>query len=602
MYYPDEVIESVRQGSDIVDVVSQYVKLQRRGANYFGLCPFHNEKSPSFSVTPSKQMYYCFGCGAGGNAITFLMEYENYSFQEAVQTLAERAGIPLPQVEQTEEERRKSNRKQILLEIQKEAARYFYFQLRSEQGKIGYDYLKGRGLQEETIRSFGLGYSLAYSNDLYQYLKKKGYTDDILRDSGLITYEERGIHDKFWNRVMFPIMDINSKVIGFGGRVMGDGKPKYLNSPETMIFDKSRNLYGMHVARRTKKPYFLICEGYMDVISLHQAGFTNAVAALGTAFTIQHGILMKRYTKEVILTFDSDEAGQKAALRALPILKSAGLAVKVLDMKPYKDPDEFLGHLGAEAYQERIDHAMNGFLFEISVLRNEYDFSDPQQKTDFVNACARKLTGFTDEVERTNYIEAVARTYLLDFESLRRKVNAYGAAGYGEQEEREHRYDMAVSVQEEEEKRNKRQQVRQKEKDDANGQAQRLMLTWLSEEPELFTKIKEFLTPDDFTEPLYHQIAVLLYGQLEAGNLQPGEILNHFINDENEYREAARVFHTKLAETMTEEERTRAFQETIRRMKKNSLDVASRNAQSVEELQKIMQAQSSLKNLHISLN
>ena len=342
MYYPDEVIESVRQGSDIVDVVSQYVKLQRRGANYFGLCPFHNEKSPSFSVTPSKQMYYCFGCGAGGNAITFLMEYENYSFQEAVQTLAERAGIPLPQVEQTEEERRKSNRKQILLEIQKEAARYFYFQLRSEQGKIGYDYLKGRGLQEETIRSFGLGYSLAYSNDLYQYLKKKGYTDDILRDSGLITYEERGIHDKFWNRVMFPIMDINSKVIGFGGRVMGDGKPKYLNSPETMIFDKSRNLYGMHVARRTKKPYFLICEGYMDVISLHQAGFTNAVAALGTAFTIQHGILMKRYTKEVILTFDSDEAGQKAALRALPILKSAGLAVKVLDMKPYKDPDEFL--------------------------------------------------------------------------------------------------------------------------------------------------------------------------------------------------------------------------------------------------------------------
>ena len=313
MYYPDEVIESVRQGSDIVDVVSQYVKLQRRGANYFGLCPFHNEKSPSFSVTPSKQMYYCFGCGAGGNAITFLMEYENYSFQEAVQTLAERAGIPLPQVEQTEEERRKSNRKQILLEIQKEAARYFYFQLRSEQGKIGYDYLKGRGLQEETIRSFGLGYSLAYSNDLYQYLKKKGYTDDILRDSGLITYEERGIHDKFWNRVMFPIMDINSKVIGFGGRVMGDGKPKYLNSPETMIFDKSRNLYGMHVARRTKKPYFLICEGYMDVISLHQAGFTNAVAALGTAFTIQHGILMKRYTKEVILTFDSDEAEGSAS-------------------------------------------------------------------------------------------------------------------------------------------------------------------------------------------------------------------------------------------------------------------------------------------------
>ena len=595
MFYPDEVIEEVRQRSDIVDVVSQYVKLQKKGANYFGLCPFHNEKSPSFSVTPAKQMYYCFGCGAGGNAITFLMEYENYSFPEAIQVLADRTGVTLPQIEPSEAEKRQAGLKHTLLEVQKDAAKYFYYQLRTENGKIGYDYFRGRGLSDDTIKRFGLGYSNPYSNDLYQYLKGKGYTDGVLKESGLITYEERGIHDKFWNRVMFPIMDMNSKVIGFGGRVLGDGKPKYLNSPETMIFDKSRNLYGMHVARRTKKNYFLVCEGYMDVIALHQAGFTNAVAALGTAFTLQHGILMKRYTKEVILTFDSDGAGQQAALRAMPILKAAGLSVKVLDMKPYKDPDEFINHLGAEAYQERIDQAMNGFLFEIALLRRGYDFSDPQQKTEFVNECARKLTAFTDEMERINYIEAVARTYLLEFESLKRKVNAYGAAGYT-------RSGMAVSAAEEEPASKVVRSERQKEKDDGNKKAQRLLLTWLAEEPVIYSKVKELIVPEDFTEPLYYRIASLLYGQLEAGNVSPGEILNHFINDENEYREAARVFHTGLAEDMTEEERSRAFQETIIRVKKCSLDAASRKAQDVGQLQEIIKAQASLKNLHISLN
>lgn len=595
MFYPDEVIEEVRQRSDIVDVVSQYVKLQKKGANYFGLCPFHNEKSPSFSVTPAKQMYYCFGCGAGGNAITFLMEYENYSFPEAIQVLADRTGVTLPQIEPSEAEKRQAGLKHTLLEVQKDAAKYFYYQLRTENGKIGYDYFRGRGLSDDTIKRFGLGYSNPYSNDLYQYLKGKGYTDGVLKESGLITYEERGIHDKFWNRVMFPIMDMNSKVIGFGGRVLGDGKPKYLNSPETMIFDKSRNLYGMHVARRTKKNYFLVCEGYMDVIALHQAGFTNAVAALGTAFTLQHGILMKRYTKEVILTFDSDGAGQQAALRAMPILKAAGLSVKVLDMKPYKDPDEFINHLGAEAYQERIDQAMNGFLFEIALLRRGYDFSDPQQKTEFVNECARKLTAFTDEMERINYIEAVARTYLLEFESLKRKVNAYGAAGYT-------RSGMAVSAAEEESASKVVRSERQKEKDDGNKKAQRLLLTWLAEEPVIYSKVKELIVPEDFTEPLYYRIASLLYGQLEAGNVSPGEILNHFINDENEYREAARVFHTGLAEDMTEEERSRAFQETIIRVKKCSLDAASRKAQDVGQLQEIIKAQASLKNLHISLN
>ena len=334
MYYPDDVIEEVRTRNDIVDVISQYVNLKKKGANYFGLCPFHNEKSPSFSVSPGKQMYYCFGCGAGGNVITFVMEYENYSFVEAVKMLADRVGITLPEVEYTKEAKAAADLKNTLLEINRLAANYFYYQLKQPHGKIGYDYLKRRQLTDETIKRFGLGFANKTSNDLYQYMRSKGYSDAILKETGLFFIEERGAHDKFWNRVMFPILDVNNRVIGFGGRVMGEGEPKYLNSPETKLFDKSRNLYGLNYARTSRAKYMLICEGYMDVIALHQAGFTNAVASLGTAFTSQHAVLLKRYTDQVVLTYDSDGAGVRAALRAIPILKEVGMSVKVLDMKP----------------------------------------------------------------------------------------------------------------------------------------------------------------------------------------------------------------------------------------------------------------------------
>lgn len=296
MYYSEEVIEEVRTKNDIVDVISGYVRLQKKGSSYFGLCPFHNEKSPSFSVSREKQMYYCFGCGAGGNVFTFLMDYENFSFVEALKFLADRAGVALPEMEYSKEAKARADRKTQLLEINKLAAQYFYVQLKSEQGKTAHAYLTGRQLSEETIKAFGLGYSSKYSDDLFRYLRKRGYTEDLIRQAGLInTDEKNGVYDKFWNRVMFPIMDVNNRVIGFGGRVMGDAKPKYLNSPETEIFDKSRNLYGLNRARTSRKPYFLVCEGYMDVIALHQAGFTNAVASLGTALTTGHAALIKRY-------------------------------------------------------------------------------------------------------------------------------------------------------------------------------------------------------------------------------------------------------------------------------------------------------------------
>ena len=344
MYYPDEKVEEVLRANNIVDVVGSYVHLQKKGANYFGLCPFHNEKSPSFSVSEPKQMFYCFGCGAGGNAATFLMKYENYSFQEALQTLADRAGIKLPEVNYSEEARKREEKRKLLLAVNKEAAVYYYRLLRSEKGRKGLRYLAERKLDRVTMRDFGLGYADGSGSDLTAHLKSCGYSDDVILEAGVAAFDEkRGMHDKFWNRVIFPIMDVRGQVIGFGGRVMGDAKPKYLNSPETEVFDKSRNLYGLNISRRSKAPYKILCEGYMDVISMHQAGFHEAVASLGTSFTEGQASLIKRYAQEVLLAYDSDGAGGRAALRSIGILKKAGIPCRVIDLRPCKDPDELFG-------------------------------------------------------------------------------------------------------------------------------------------------------------------------------------------------------------------------------------------------------------------
>ena len=423
MIYGEEIIEEVRSRNDIVDLISTYVPLKKKGSSYFGLCPFHNEKSPSFSVSRDKQMYYCFGCGAGGNVFTFLMEYENFSFPEALKYLAERAGMELPEEELNEEAKRAMDEKARLREMNKLSANYFYYLLHSKRGQKGLAYLKDRGITDATIKHFGLGYADIYNDDLYRFLKSKGYSDEELKDSALVTIDERrGGSDKFWNRVMFPIMDVNNRVIGFGGRVMGDAKPKYLNSPETVVFDKSRNLYGLNRARTSRKPYFLLCEGYMDVISLHQSGFTNAVASLGTALTAGHAALIKRYVQEVYLTYDSDEAGTRAALRAVPILREAGISAKVVRMDPYKDPDEFIKNLGAEEYEKRIHAARNGFMFSLEMLEKQYDMNSPEGKTDFFKEVSRRLLEFEDELERNNYIEAVATAYRVSRESLEKMV------------------------------------------------------------------------------------------------------------------------------------------------------------------------------------
>lgn len=523
--------------------------------------------------------------------ITFVMEYENFTFPEALKTLADRSGINLPEVEYSGEERAKADRRSTLLEINKLAAGYFYHQLHQPQGKIGYDYFKRRGLNDETIRRFGLGFANKVSDDLYRYLRSKGYEDGVLKDSGLAVVEERGGRDRFWNRVMFPIMDVNNRVIGFGGRVMGDGEPKYLNSPETSVFDKSRNLYGLNYARTSREKYMLACEGYMDVIAMQQAGFTNTVASLGTAFTRQHALLLKRYTETVVLTYDSDGAGVQAALRAIPILKEAGISTRVLNLKPYKDPDEFMKNLGAEAFRERIDQAQNSFLFEVDVLKGSYKLEDPEQKTKFYNEVAEKLLEFPEALERDNYIHAVAQAQFIPYDDLKRLVSRVSIRLGGKPAKIQAReYGEPYGVR------------KKKEKDDGIRRSQRLLLTWLIERPELFEKIAGIISADDFKEPLYHQVAKMVFEGYENGNLNPAGILNHFINDEEQYKEAAALFNADLKESLNNEEQKKAFSETVLRIRKNSLDEASRGAADMEKLQQIIKEQAALKTLRITID
>ncbi len=590
MLYPQEVIEEVRARNDIVDVISGYVRLQKKGANHFGLCPFHNEKSPSFSVSQGKQMYYCFGCGAGGNVITFLQQYENASFQEAVKMLADRAGIKLPEAEYSEAARQKENHRARLLAANKEAAKYFYYQLRAPQGKLGLTYLKGRRLSDETLHKFGLGFANKTSDDLTRYLKEKGFTDEVIQEAGLASFDERfGLHDKFWNRVIFPIQDINHRVIGFGGRVMGDGTPKYLNSQETPVFDKSRNLYGLNFARSSRKNQFILCEGYMDVITMHQAGFTQAVASLGTAFTAGQASLLKRYAEEVLLAYDSDGAGVKAALRAIGILREAGLTGKVISFAPHKDPDEFIKAEGAEAFEKRLAEAENSFFFEIRILSREFDLNDPAGKTKFHREIARKLCGFSEEAERANYMEAIADKYHIGHENLRKLVGSVAA-----------QTGLVRPVE-----RPKSGIQSKKAPEDNAKKAQRLLITWMTDRPEIYPKVKKYVTTDDFTDELYQKVAVRLFAELEEGKADPAGIVDLF-EEEEQKREVARLFHTGIGKLESKSDAERALHDIVCNVKRYSYEYYSqRLGTDISALNQVIAGKKALEELnkmHISLD
>ncbi|MBO4946333.1 MAG: DNA primase [Lachnospiraceae bacterium] len=592
MFYSEDLIEEVRSRNDIVDVINSYVSLKKKGNTYTACCPFHNEKTPSFHVSRDKQLYHCFGCGAAGTVYTFLQQYENYTFPEAVEFLADRAGVVLPKREMTERERMEADYNSALREINKMAAGYFYYALRMKDGEPARNYLTERGLSEDTIRNFGLGYSRMYRDDLYKYLKQKGYSDELLKDSGLVRFDEKhGAGDVFWNRVMFPIMDLNGKVIGFGGRVMGDGLPKYVNSQETKIYEKRRHLYGFHLARRSKREGYILCEGYMDVISMHQAGFDNATASLGTAFTIQQAMLLKRYTDKVYLAYDSDGAGVNAAQKAIPILREVGISARVINMQPYKDPDEFMKNLGAEEFEKRIAQAESSLMFQVRIAAGNYNQQDPEGRTQFQQEVVKLVSVLKDPLERDNYIEAIANQYFIDKKKLTDSVNRYG------------KYQMERKQYQEAVQEETPQDTRKRERlEERKQQPQRLLLTWLVNYPaQLFPQLREKITPEDFVDEPYHRLAEQLFEQYETtGAVNPALLINQYEDMEEQMRVAS-VLQTTLQIEPSPEDNSLIITEIVQKVKEESIKNQLAHLQDYSKLQDLISQRGQIPNWNISL-
>ena len=550
MYYGEDIVEEVRQKTDIVDLVGQYVHLKKKGSSYFGLCPFHGEKTASFSVSPGKQIFYCFGCGKAGDSIRFLMEYENLSFVEALEELAERANVTLPK-----EEKRDKGEEDLrykILEINKQAALFYVKQLRSEKGKQGLAYCAKRKLSGESITHFGLGYAGKERDSLYQYCKSLGFKDQVLQESGLFSFKENGVYDKFFNRLMFPIMDLHNRVIGFGGRVMGDGEPKYLNSPETKLFDKSRNLFALNFSRKSRANYFILCEGYMDVISLHQWGFSEAVAALGTAFTEQQADLMKRFNSLIYLCFDSDGAGKKACKRAISILREKKLEGKVICLSPYKDPDEFLKAEGKEAFEKRIEEAKNAFLWEVEEKKTEFDLHDPAGMQKYMESIAELLrTSFSDPVERENYLKAVAREQMLKAENLQHLVDK-------EEEKTQLSFGLRKNAGRQEKKREEKW----------NSPLEEEFLSVLMQRNEFVDLAKKYIEEVDFQGDFAKEIYLKLLSGLSAK-----AILDSYQNEEEKYQKLVKLYHGDLYHMdLEKDEEKKLLSDYIRQLKLQKIE------------------------------
>lgn len=591
MFYPEEIIEDVRRKNDIVDVIGASVRLKRSGSNYQGLCPFHNEKTPSFSVNPQRQIFKCFGCGKGGNVLTFVMEYENIGFPEALKFLADRAGVKLPQADYSEAATKSAQERAGLLDMYKKAAIYFHNTLKRPEGAEGYKYLKGRGLSDETIIRFGLGFSPARGTNLYKTFKECGYSPDMIKKTELFSFDEKdGARDKFWNRVMFPILDVNGKVIAFGGRVMGDALPKYLNSNETRIFEKSKNLYAMNISRKTKEDYMLLCEGYMDVIALHQAGFDNAVASLGTSLTPLQANLIARYTKNVYITYDSDGAGVKAALRAIPILKNAGITAKVVNMEPYKDPDEFIKNLGKEEYEKRINNAVPGFFFRVKQTAKAYDFSNPEEKTKFYNEAARMCLEFEDEIERNTHIEAFCREYAVPTESFNKLVNRL-AAGID--------IDKTLYLSQREPIVRQNQEIDKYNKERL--ECEKLVFTWSSLDKRYAYVLKKYAEVDNFQEGIPRKIAEEQYRRNDNGlkMISPASLINLF-ETTGEQAFVSELFQADMWEQINDEKvRDKAFADSLCKiLLLSSKDMSKQPGLSSEKLIQAMKLKNNIKQIN----
>lgn len=592
MYYPEEVIEEIRTENDIVEVVSEYVTLKKKGNSYFGLCPFHNEKTASFSVSMEKQMYYCFGCGAGGNVITFVMEKENYNFIETIKLLARKRNITLPEAEYSQAVKKQMRRKQMLLDIHKEAGRYFYYNLqhdKTEEAKEAKEYLDKRQLGQEVQKKFGLGYAKGKHYDLYNYLKSKNYSKELILDSGLVIKSKHGegCYDRFSDRLMFPIFDVHGKVIAFGGRVLDQSHPKYLNSPETSLFEKNLNLYGLNYARVARKKELFIVEGYMDVIVMYQAGIQNVVATLGTAFTIGHAKLIKRYVDEVILLYDSDDAGIRATIRAIPILEAAKIKVRVLHLPDKQDPDDYILAYGVDALRELANNAVGAVMFQIKIIKNNYNIENIEQKIRFIEDTSSLIAELSNAVEQEIYTQQVASQYNIDPDALkteiRKKMGSIQAQKRGISQQRF---------------QSKKEVEKYTSKENGYFKTQSELLQLMCLYPSVLKGVKKHLSPEDFVDPFFVKLVGLIYQRQVDGYIQnPAQIGSCFESKEDQNK-IANIF---LAQRKYENDEiiSKVVNDTVKKIKNQAIEEELKTTTDIGKLQNLLKEKKETDNLYI---
>ncbi len=533
MAIPERFLEEVNARTDIVDLISSYVPLQKKGSRYWGCCPFHSEKTPSFCVTPEKELYYCFGCHKGGNAISFIMEQESVGFVDAVTILAQRAGLQMPENGENTGEQKKRER---LYDLNKEAARFFHSKLNAPEGEAGRQYLAQRRLSRKTITNFGLGYAPKKWDGLIRAMLEKGYSKRDLLDAGLVVSNDKGnIYDRFRGRVMFPIIDLRGNVIGFGGRVLNDSKPKYLNSPDTIIYNKSRNLFALNLAKKSKAGKIILTEGYMDTISLHQGGFDYAVASLGTSLTEDHARLLAKYAKEVILSYDGDSAGIAAAQRAIGVLGKTGIAVKVLRVKGAKDPDEFIQKYGSPAFQKLLDESDNQVEYRLAQAKQKYDLTADESRIAYLQEAADIISRLSSPVEREVYAGRVAKDLKVDRGTMISEVERQRKRSrYRERRQEERRAMMPTVNQQPEERKFRYDNVR-------SAKAEEGVIRLLLMDGALFSDVQQ-LSPEAFSSPLLSKIYSILLERWKAGRETSFSVMSAAL-EPDELSHLTRILH-----------------------------------------------------------
>lgn len=593
MLYPQELIDEIRTQNDIVSVISEYIALKPKGSSYFGLCPFHNESTPSFSVSADKQFYYCFGCGESGNVYSFIMRMENCDFPEAVKRLADRAHISLPEPEYSAEAARAERLKQQIYEMHRAAGRYYYAALHSRNGERALKYLNERGVKEEIQKRFGIGYAPSGRDHLCRYLKEKGFSTDAMIKSGLVmaSKDGKGLYDRFFNRLMFPIFDLQGRPIAFGGRVIDKGEPKYLNSPETVVFNKSRTLYGMNFAKAARKKEIILVEGYMDMISIYQAGFPNVVAGLGTAFNNDHARTLRKLADSVILLYDSDEAGTRAALRAIPVLVNNGFDVKVTQVKGAKDADEFIKKYGAEAFGKLIVDAVSHITFRIGCAGKNYNLENADHRVRFAEEAAKILADVANDIERDVYTKETAAVCGIDEAALRSRISRIRDASESE------------FLMEAEKKRKRVYSDKESRDIRPKGitEAQKTILSMAVENDKVLKAVFSVLKAEEFEDGVYRTLAERIYNDSVSGRKSvPADLVSCFENIEDQ-NTAAAVFAVKNdIDNVSKLEK--AVTENVRLIKKNYTDSLLARASTAEEVKRLIDVKRKLDELYITIS